>query len=95
LGVSLEKGWKINEQAPTYLALFTNKEPHNQIAVFERDAVANGVVLPKLELGAEYILQGTIYYCEDKKGSACLIASIEKTLTVTNEGERSLLVPVQ
>lgn len=95
LGVMLDKGWKLNEDAPSYLALFRNDSVHAQEASFDREQLKNGVVLPDLQLGAEYVLQGTLYYCEDKEGSVCLIKSVEQELTAADDGERALLIDVK
>jgi len=74
----LKPGWHINEDAPSYLALYhvigavptlvsavgVDKLKNNQ-ATFQ----GNGDTL--------YRLQGTIYYCEDRKGAQCLIKSFD------------------
>lgn len=95
LGVSLERGWKINAEAPSYLALYRADAVHSHVASFDRESLKKGVVLPDLEAGGRYVLQGTLYYCEDKAGSVCLIKSIEQEVIAADDGERSLLVSVK
>lgn len=94
LQLGLSEGWKLNADAPSYLALFTADE-YELVEQYEREALRKGVTLPKLAAGQRYILQGTLYYCEDKEGSICLIKSVEKQLSVEEGGETRVTVPVK
>lgn len=74
----LASGWKINHDAPSYLDFF-----HNEDAVksFDRaQIIDNKIVLPAMLDNTEYNLQGTIYFCEDKAGSICLIRSFHQKI---------------
>ena len=79
LGLKFKPNWKINELAPTYLRLF-----HKQklVSEFDKTALMQRIQLGKLENG-EYLLQGTVYYCEGKQGSECLLSSINQKITVS------------
>lgn len=80
IAIGLQKGWHINEDAPSYLALFDMTKVPKRVALFERDAIRKGAALPALSAGT-YRLQGTLYYCEDKEGSQCLIKSVNMPVT--------------
>jgi hypothetical protein len=76
----LEPGWKINPEAPSYLVLYAEGK-NEPVASLEHAALENkAVMLPRLDAGTPYRLQGTMYYCEEKAGSQCLIKSIDATL---------------
>jgi sugar lactone lactonase YvrE len=88
--LSLQEGWKINEKAPSYLALFKNDE---LVKSWMLDEVATKQVNASLDEG-EYRLQGTLYYCEDKDGAVCLIKSVDLSLKAGMNGENSLTLPL-
>ena len=50
--------------------------------------------LPKLNSKKDYILQGVIYYCEDKKNALCYINSYEQKLVVKS-GEKNQQVTIK
>lgn len=80
--LNMKKGWKINNDAPSYLAIFDGEKP---IASFEKDELKKlSVKLPTLSDGKKYRLQGTLYYCEDKEGSECLIKSFDGNIIKGN-----------
>jgi hypothetical protein len=37
--------------------------------------------LPKLSSSKDYLIQGTIYYCEDKKNALCYVKSYEQKIS--------------
>lgn len=77
ISIALDTGWKINHEAPTWLAVFDGKKP---IAYFNKDKVAaNKLKIPALSEDKSYRLQGIFYFCEDKEGSLCLIRGYDKT----------------
>lgn len=88
--INLTKGWHINDEAPSYLALFdAGKKP---VASFDLAAIkTRNVTLPALSEGS-YRLQGTLYYCEDKAGSQCLLKSIEGDVKVSKTGAPALSI---
>ena len=74
---ALQPGWHINPDAPSSLALFRMNATPVTIASFEHAALLSRIVaLPALEAG-EYRLQATLYYCQDKAGSQCLLKSFD------------------
>ncbi len=74
--IILKPNWKINDDAPSYIALF---EEDKLITSIEQEALlkSNNHQLPKLKSNKNYRLQGTLYYCEDKENSICLVKSID------------------
>lgn len=91
----LHKDWKINEDAPTYLALFDKENLSTPVNVLTRDALADlSAPLSGLKAGKQYLLQGTLYYCKKDNTGSCLIKSIEATLTPAKDGQETVLVPV-
>ena len=96
IGLSLAKGWKLNDQAPSYLALYDDTPAHPMVVVLEADTLRKGVpTLPVLPGGKSYILQGTLYYCEDKEGSLCLIKTLQMKLNSTADTAGSdIVIPI-
>lgn len=81
---NLKKGWKINDEAPSFFNLVEvkNKKEANLIASFNDTAIKSGSVkLPNISSENTYYLQGTVYYCEDKANALCLIRSYEQKLS--------------
>lgn len=79
----LKKGWKINEQAPSFFNLVEIKRNKSAtlIATYDWSIIEKGAVrLPKLSSNRQYYLQGTVYYCEDKANAICLIRSYQQKL---------------
>ncbi len=75
--MKLPEGWKINENGPSFINLLEiSGNESNLIASYDWNSVKSGEIkLPKLTSGKDYYLQGTIYYCQNKKDSLCLINS--------------------
>ena len=87
LAIGLQKGWHINKDAPSFLALFDMQGKPKAVDSFERDTLkAPHVMLGALKAG-EYRLQTTLYYCADAAGSQCLLKSFDVTLKACGEGE--------
>ena len=80
----LPDGWKINEEGPSFINLLEiSKNEAILIASYDWNSVKTGEIkLPKLDDGKNYYLQGTIYYCQNKRGSICLINSYGQKLIV-------------
>ena len=81
LKIDLKSSWKINEEGPSFINLLELVKNHqaNLVENFDWHAVsAKELKLPKLASGKDYILQGTIYFCEDKKNSLCYIKSYQQ-----------------
>jgi hypothetical protein len=83
LKIELNEGWRVNEEAPSFINLLKMKsdEKADLIASFDWHFVRQKEIkLPKLESGQDYILQGSIYYCEDKRNSLCYVKSYEQKI---------------
>jgi DNA-binding beta-propeller fold protein YncE/thiol-disulfide isomerase/thioredoxin len=94
--LQLKTGWHINAEAPSGLALFdmAGKKP-KAIASFNRDAIRQGkITLPELAKGS-FHLQGTLYYCEDKEGSQCLVKSFDIPIKPQKSGAKDITLKLQ
>ena len=88
LKIELNEGWRVNEEAPSFINLLKMKsdEKADLIASFDWHFVRQKEIkLPKLESGQDYILQGSIYYCEDKKNSLCYVKSYEQKIVAVSD----------
>jgi len=64
----------------------------NLVASFDWHAIQDpDLKLPKLIAKKEYLLQGVIYFCQDKKNSLCRIKSYEQKIIVEKDQSNSLL----
>lgn len=94
--LTLPKGWKINKDAPSWLALFdTAKKQESVWGVGTGALEAKKVILPEVVNGKPYRLQGTLYYCKDEVGSLCLIQSVDQAVEVGSGGETALDIILQ
>lgn len=92
VSIALAKGWKINNDAPSYLAVYDAKK--KPVANFDLAAVKKApLTLPKLATG-DYRLQSTLYYCEEKEGAQCLIKSFDVPLSVKAKGQSEITLKV-
>lgn len=85
LKINLNDGWKINKEAPSFINLLEiiDDEKANLLASFDWHFVSKREIkLPRLSAGENYLLQGSIYYCEDKKNALCYVKSYEQKLIV-------------
>lgn len=83
LKIEMNEGWRVNEEAPSFINLLKMKsdEKADLMASFDWHFVRQREIkLPKLESGEDYILQGSIYYCEDKRNSLCYVKSYEQKI---------------
>lgn len=88
VGIILNRGWKINEQGPSFINLLeiTDSKKANLIASYDWNAVlAKQFRLPKMKEGQDYILQGKIYYCKTAKNSLCYIKNYEQKISVNEK----------
>lgn len=92
--LQLQTGWKINQDAPSYLALFT--ENGGLITHFSHETLKTQrtLTLPALEAGKTYRFQGIFYYCEAKEGSLCLIKGYDQMLHVVENGGDTLAIHI-
>ncbi len=89
LKIEPEDGWKVNEEGPSFINLLelTGAAKADLIASFDWNALKEKEVkLPKMLSGKNYLLQGTIYYCEDKPNALCYIRSYEAKIAAEGEG---------
>jgi len=88
VSIALQKGWHINDEAPSSLTLFDTKK--KALRTFGLEEIkTKKLSLPKLA-GGTYHLQGTLYYCEDKAGSQCLIKSFDVPLHTKTGGKKEI-----
>lgn len=90
LKITLEKGWKINKKGPSFINLLelVDDDQANLITSFDWNSVkAKEMKIPRLESDEEYILQGTIYFCEDKEKALCYIKSYEQRVDADSDEE--------
>lgn len=84
----LPKGWKINDDAPSWMALFAMEGKPVSVWGAGTDMLkSKNVTLPELKSDTHYQLQGTLYYCKDEAGSLCLIQSVDQKIEVEEGAE--------
>jgi thiol-disulfide isomerase/thioredoxin len=87
LSIRLPKGYKLNDSAPSWIALFDVTDKPVMIKEYTKDeAKTLSCHLPQLTPGRLYRLQATFYYCEQSQGAACLIMSYDQELRVNEYG---------
>ncbi|MBY0408466.1 MAG: hypothetical protein K2Q01_12310, partial [Rickettsiales bacterium] len=84
--LKMQRGWHINPDAPSYLALFDLVQNNQPVAVFERAQLQNGMVTIPPRMGVQYRMQGIFYYCEDKPDALCLIKSLDAPVAFFEDG---------
>ena len=97
LNISFDKGWKLNEYGPSFLNLLeiVGEKSANLVATYDWNMIKNNVAfLPKLKKGKKYIIQGTIYYCQDKRNALCYISSYEQELSPSKDGKKVLNIEI-
>jgi thiol-disulfide isomerase/thioredoxin len=91
LKIKVKKGWKINEAGPSFINLLEmiKERKADLVMNFDWNNIATKEMkLPKLIEGKDYLLQGVIYYCEDKINSLCYIKSYEQRIAA-DSGEKN------
>lgn len=94
LKINFKKGWKINDLGPSFINLLemVNSEEANLIATFDWNMIANNELkLPKLDPAKHYMLQGVIYYCENKKNALCYVSSYQQELNADADEKNNSL----
>ncbi len=92
--IILPKGWKINAEAPSYLALYEGKKEELLQQWGLEDVKKLSLQTSVLKSG-DYTLQGTLYYCEDTPNAPCLLASVSQALSVTKNGADKIQVELK
>lgn len=90
-----EESYKINEKGPSFINLLelVSENKANLIKTFDWNLIKNDEMqLPELAKNKKYILQGTIYFCEDRADALCFITSYEQELEVENGGEKIIKI---
>ncbi len=88
--LTLKKDWKINDKAPSFFNLVEviGKKEANLIASYDWNMVKSGTIkLPKMSEKNYYYLQGSVYYCENKKNALCFIHSYESKITPNEDSD--------
>ena len=67
----------------------------NLVDSFDWNIIKNKEVkLPKLSSGKDYMLQGSIYYCEEKRNALCYIKSYEQRI-VADADEKAVVIDLK
>ncbi len=86
----LEPGWKINPGAPSWLELSQplGVPPHDaRIKKFvTKQLTTQKVMFQKLKPGITYRLRGTLYFCQEKNASVCVLQSHDQELRAEAKG---------
>ncbi len=93
--IDLKKGWKINENGPSFINLLemVKDDRANLVSSFDWTEVrTKNIKLPQLSENKKYLLQGVIYYCEDKTNALCYIKSYEQGVSVDGNEQNSQIV---
>ncbi|OFX11200.1 MAG: hypothetical protein A3G22_02655 [Alphaproteobacteria bacterium RIFCSPLOWO2_12_FULL_40_11] len=95
LKIDLADGWKINEQGPSFINLLelVKESEANLIASFDWNSIkVKEMKLPKFVKEKNYLLKGTIYYCEDQPNALCYIKSYEQKIVADDGREAEEIV---
>lgn len=95
--IEVKKGWKINEMGPSFINLLSMEKDREAVMIesFDWQSVKKKEMkFPKLKSGKNYLLQGTIYYCEDKKNSLCYIKSYEQEI-IADDDEKGAEIGIE
>lgn len=95
LKIDLKKGWKINDLGPSFINLLEMKgeKKANLATSFDWKAIRSKTLnLPQLDPAKKYLLQGVIYYCEDKANALCFVNSYEQKLVANTSAESKEVV---
>lgn len=97
ISIDIKKGWKINELGPSFVNLLRliKDRQANLVANFDWHAIKDKKMkLPKLKNGKDYLLQGTIYYCQDKENALCYIKSYEQKI-IPDSDEKGVKIKIK
>lgn len=91
--LSLDKSWKINDDAPSFLTLFVQEDEdvYRQVEHWDKEALATlAVDLPVLAEDRAYRVQGSFYYCRKQNTSLCFVQSVDQTFSVAADGSDAI-----
>jgi hypothetical protein len=96
LKIELDAGWKINDTAPSRLRLLEDNVAQKTMKEFQtRDLKGvSSLDLPALRKGVAYRVQGSLYFCEEKNPSVCVVQSHDQVVRAEESGETALVVRV-
>jgi thiol-disulfide isomerase/thioredoxin len=92
--IDLNKTMKINELGPSFINLLElkNDSEANLIHFIDWQQIkSKNLSLPKLKNNQNYLLQGVIYYCENKQNSLCFVKSYEQKIRVSKDSKNQQL----
>lgn len=83
-------GWKFNASAPSWISLFDVTDGEQFIKGGDLEELKKDqLVLPELDDGKKYRLQGTFYFCENENSPVCAIQSVDHIITAKNDSGRA------
>ncbi len=92
--IVLQSDWKLNEMGPSFINLLEmvdEKEAH-LIKTFDWNMIKNSTLeLPDLAEKKKYMIQGTIYYCQNKRNAPCYISSYEQEFEINKDEKNNTL----
>ena len=95
--INLKEDWKLNEAGPSFLNLleFVDEKEAHLIKTYDWNMIKNNELdLPQLKENKKYMLQGTIYYCQDAKNTPCYVSSYEQTIQINN-GKKNNIINIE
>lgn len=95
--IDLKKGWRLNEMGPSFVNLLemVKDKQANLVDSFDWHIVkTKEIKLPKLSSGKDYMLQGSIYYCEEKRNALCYIKSYEQRVNADAD-EKAVVIDLK
>jgi len=88
INITLQKKWKINEMGPSFINLLeiVDSDEANLAASFDwHDIKSKTLSINNLEEDKDYLLQGVIYFCEDKENALCFVKSYEQRVIADDD----------
>ncbi|MDA9573475.1 redoxin domain-containing protein [Rickettsiales bacterium] len=93
--IKVKKGWKINDQGPSFLNFLQIIDSDNVklLKLFDwRDIINNNIDLSSLQKNKNYILYGNIYYCQDKENSICFIKNYQSKISTSSTNKSNITI---
>ncbi len=94
LRLDREGGWKVNTEAPSWIALFggDGKDFHFQRELTRTELTRGRAQFSGLTEHTVYRLQGTVYFCESTRNALCRIRSFDQSFSLSPSATLSELV---
>lgn len=93
--MNLKKGWKLNDQAPSFVNLveIDKNKNANLIKIYNwKDIEENKIKLPKLNKDFTYYIKAIIYYCKDVQNSICMVKEYHKKINVSQNIDNNKII---